>query len=258
MRRFGSGLAMLLTLAFAAAGPASSPAAAQPGGPCAGLPSNAELRGYLNNAASGNGVNAELGPGTTAGGVFGGSRMWGAIVNRQGELCAFITSTEDPTGVWPISQAIAKAKAYTANSVSLDDFVLSTARLHTLVQPGHSLYGLNNSNPFNPSYLAGPSQPGASGANHIAGGIITFGGGVPLYRDGRVVGGLGISGDTACADHEIAKRVRDLARLNPPGGPLVDDIVYREVDEASPFLHPLCPATLRNGVSLGDEATELY
>jgi uncharacterized protein GlcG (DUF336 family) len=224
---------------------------------CGGLPNNAQLRGFLQNAATGTGISGALGPGTDAGGIFGGARMWGAVVNRQGELCAFITSTSDPTQVWPISQAISKAKAYTANSVSLDDFVLSTARMFTLVQPGHSLYGVNYSNPFNSSALAGPSQTTGGGVNQVTGGIITFGGGVPLYRDGRVIGGLGVSGDTACADHEIAKRVRDLAALNPPGGPLVDDIVYRDVDDASVFAHPLCPNTKRNGTMLGDESPSL-
>ena len=53
---------------------------------------------------------------------------------------------------------------------------------------------------------------------------------------------------------EVAKRVRDLAGLNPPGGPLVDDIIYAAVDGPSVFAHPLCPATKRNGVALGDEA----
>ena len=61
-----------------------------------------------------------------------------------------------------------------------------------------------------------------------------------MYRDGKIIGGLGISGDTSCTDHEIAKRVRDLAGLNPPGGKLVDDITYSRPDGASVFTHPLC------------------
>ena len=89
--------------------------------------------------------------------------------------------------------------------------------------------------------------------NQIAGGIITFGGGVALYRSGKIIGGLGVSGDTACTDHEIAKRVRNLAGLNPPGGPLVDDISYSTPDGPSVFTHPLCVNTWRNGVPLGDE-----
>jgi uncharacterized protein GlcG (DUF336 family) len=252
MARTWRALIGAVLLACMAIGIAGAPAAAQ-GGPCAGLPSAAELRTALRNAATGTNVAPALGPGTDAGGLFGGARMWGAVVNRSGEVCVAITSTEDPTQTWPISQAISKAKAYTANSVSLDDFVLSTARLYTLVQPGHSLYGLNNSNPFDPEHLAAPDERGREGGRRIAGGIITFGGGVPLYRDGRVVGGLGVSGDTACADHEVAKRVRDLTRLNPAGGPLVDDIIYSSVDGPSLFQHPLCANTKRNGVELGTE-----
>ena len=55
------------------------------------------------------------------------------------------------------------------------------------------------------------------------------------------------------ADHEIAKRVRGLAGLNPTGGPLVDDITYSSADGASAFTHPLCPNTFRNGVFIGNE-----
>ena len=93
---------------------------------------------------------------------------------------------------------------------------MSTARLYTFTQPGHSLWSLGQSNLFNASFLAAPGANG--GVNQIAGGLIFFGGGVPLYRGTEVIGGLGVSGDTACADHEIAKKARDLAALNPPGG----------------------------------------
>ena len=54
--------------------------------------------------------------------------MWAAVVNRAGEVCAAAASKSDPTQVWPGSQAIAKAKAYTANAFSLDSLALSTAR----------------------------------------------------------------------------------------------------------------------------------
>lgn len=211
---------------------------------CAGLPGKAELHALLVAAPN---------TGGTAGGLFEGKRMWGAIVNRQGEVCTVTTSTTDPAQAWPGSQAIAKAKAYTANAFSLDSLALSTARLFTFVQPGHSLYGLNQSNLFNPKFLAPPTGQGG-GDGQIAGGIITFGGGVPLYKNGKIIGGLGISGDTACTDHEIAKRVRDLVNLNPPGGPLVDDITYSSADGASVFTHPLCVNTYRDGAFIGNEA----
>ncbi len=225
------------------------PAFAQDEGKCSAVPNARQLKQWLKEAA------ALTDPpiGGTVGGLFNGTRMWSAVVNRDGEVCAFATSTDDPTQVWPGSQAIAKAKAYTANAFSLDDVALSTARLYTLTQPGHSLWSLGQSNLFNPTALAGPgNMPG--GKNQVAGGLIFFGGGVPIYRDGKIVGGLGISGDTSCADHEIAKRVRHVAGLNPAGGPTADDITYSSVDGASVFTHPLCPNTYRNGTSIGNEA----
>ena len=82
---------------------------------------------------------------------------------------------------------------------------------------------------------------------------------MPLYNEsGQIIGGLGISGDTSCADHEIAKRVRDLADLNPPGGALADDIVYSPPDAASVFAHPKCVKLDRNGVSIGNETPATY
>lgn len=215
---------------------------------CENLPSESQLRQLLQQAQN---INKPIG------GLFEGTRMWGAVVNRDGAVCAAATSTNDPTQVWPGSQAIAKSKAYTANAFSLDDLALSTARLYTFTQPGHSLWSLGQSNLFNPDALASPSgQRGKE--NEIAGGLIFFGGGVPLYRNGRIVGALGISGDTSCADHEIAKRVRDLAGMNPSGGALGDDIVYSGPDAPSVFAHPVCLNTFRNGTKIGSEATATY
>jgi uncharacterized protein GlcG (DUF336 family) len=250
---FASGAALLLTAAFAVGdGPNNGPEQSRHAN-CRGLPSTSALKAFLNAAP---------GTGGDAGGLFHGTRMWGAVVNRDGELCAYTTggspeAAADPRNVWPVSQAIAKAKAYMANGLSLDDFVLSTARTYTLVQPGHSLYGVNHSNPFEPRFVISPSGAGPS-KHQITGGMISFGGGVALYAEGKVIGGLGVSGDTACADHEIAKRVRTLAGLDPPGGPLVDDIQYSAADGPSIFSHPACLNTWRNGVKIADdEATHL-
>src|SRR4030095_1996851 len=221
----------------------AAPVHAKPGN-CQGLLSAAELRQLLIQAKD---VNKPIG------GLFQGTRMWAAVVNRDGEVCAYNTSTVDQTQVWPGSQAIAKSKAYTANAFSLDDFALSTARLYTFTQPGHSLWSLGQSNLFNPDFLASPTGQ-SGGKNQFAGGLIFFGGGVPLYRNGKIIGGLGVSGDTSCADHEIAKRVRELAGLNPPGGAGVDDIVYSPPDAPSVFAHPVCPNTFRNGIEIGSES----
>lgn len=210
---------------------------------CKDLPNETALKAHLNAAPS---------TGGPAGGLFAGTLMWAAVVNRDGVICAFTTTTTDPARVWPGSQAIAKAKAYTANAFSNDALPLSTALLYTFTQPGHSLASLGQSNLFESRVLA-PTNGNGGGKGQIAGGMIFFGGGVPLYKDGKIIGGLGISGDTACADHEIAKRVRTLAGLNPPGGPAADDIKYSSVDGASVFVHPLCPNTFRNGTFIGVE-----
>lgn len=152
------------------------------------------------------------------GGLFTPNRMWSAIVDRQGVLCSVIRSNAD---AWPGSRAIAIAKASTANDFSNNIVALSTANLYGPTQPGGSLYGLNNSNPYNPQFDAQ-----GLGVGYVPGGIITFGGGVALYVDRQVIGGLGVSGDTSCADHSVAYRMRAAAGLN--GTPSNDNISYYE------------------------------
>jgi hypothetical protein len=52
------------------------------------------------------------------------------------------------------------------------------------------------------------------------GGVNVFGGGLALYRsDGTLLGGIGVSGDSSCADHNIAWRTRHTLNLDyVPGG----------------------------------------
>jgi uncharacterized protein GlcG (DUF336 family) len=170
------------------------------------------------------------------GGLFKPNRMWSAIVDRTGKLCSVITSSPD---AWPGSRAIAIAKAGTANDFSNNKLALSTANLYGPTQPGGSLYGLNNSNPFNPQFL-----PQNTGIGNVVGGIITFGGGVALYQGGQVIGGLGVSGDSSCADHAIAYRMRAAVNLNgTPGGVGSDNISYYTAGspiDPSQFKQPHC------------------
>ena len=170
------------------------------------------------------------------GGIFTPNRMWSAIVDRTGVLCSVISIGD----AWPGSRAIAIAKANTANGFSNNGLALSTANLYSATQPGGSLYGLNESNPFNPFFL-----PQNIGVGFVPGGIITFGGGVALYSGGEVIGGLGVSGDTSCADHAIAYRMRHLAGLDAiPGGVGLngtDNIVYIPAGEPpSGYEQPHC------------------
>jgi uncharacterized protein GlcG (DUF336 family) len=180
------------------------------------------------------------------GGLFSPNLMWSAIVDRKGALCSVISSDPD---AWPGSRSIAIAKAATANNFSNGQLALSTAMLYSFTQPANSnttagigfpagsLYGLNNSNPFNPEF-----QEQGTGLREVPGGIITFGGGVALYSGGKVIGGLGVSGDSACADHAIAFRMRKGAGLDgTPGGNGADNISYLNVGELPhDFGHPHC------------------
>ena len=47
------------------------------------------------------------------------------------------------------------------------------------------------------------------------GGVNTFGGGLALWGDdGTIIGALGVSGDSACADHNIAWKLRHALELD--------------------------------------------
>ena len=220
--------------------PTSSPPRSQG---CSDAPTAADLRRFLKAAPAQNG---------DAGGLNHGKAVWGAVVDRDGQLCALAVSTEDLAATWPGSRGIAIAKAWTANAFSTDTAPMSTARLYTLSQPGHSLWSAANGNPFNPQ-CAGAADDTTTGIGQVCGGTIAFGGGLALYKGQTRVGGLGVSGDTSCADHEIAKRVRAAAGLAPNGLPS-DEIVYAAADGPSPFAHPLCPNTYRDGRKIGDES----
>jgi uncharacterized protein GlcG (DUF336 family) len=160
------------------------------------------------------------------GGIFKPNRMWSAVVDRDGRLCSIINTDATNGDAWPGSRAIAIAKAETANDFSNSALALSTANLYAPSQPGGSLFGLNNSNPFNPVF----NDTSVPAIGEVPGGIITFGGGVALYSDGQVIGGLGVSGDSSCADHAIAYRMRAAAGFGsvPAGvGPgNTDNIIY--------------------------------
>jgi uncharacterized protein GlcG (DUF336 family) len=170
------------------------------------------------------------------GGFFTPNMMWGAVVDRMGRVCEPLFKTGD---AWPGSRAIAIAKAETANDFSNDKLSLSTANLYGLVVPGGSLFGLNESNPYNP-VANDPRIP--LDRLPIPGGIITFGGGVALYAGGQVIGAFGVSGDTSCADHAIAYKSRTAAIhahvISPPVND--DNIVYGTTINSTQ--HPHCTA----------------
>ena len=235
---------------------------------CRNLPSQSALKAALitATAAETSGLN---------------NQMWGTIVDRDGVVCAVAFSGNDRGAQWPGSRVISAQKANTANSFSLDStsssggsgqpngLALSTANLYSAVQPGGSLFGLPFSNPVDtdvaykgPSSRFGTSQDPMEG-NKI-GGVNVFGGGLALYAAGKkIVGGVGVSGDTSCADHNIAWRVRKLLGLDHLSGvggvsgdaSRPDNIIFDiKVNpnggtgiSAGGYGHPTCPNTSGSG-----------
>ncbi|EBL9005891.1 cob(I)yrinic acid a,c-diamide adenosyltransferase [Salmonella enterica] len=78
-----------------------------------------------------------------------------------------------------VSSELAPKKAWTAVAMKT-----ATHELSDVVQPGAALYGLES---------------------HLQGKVVTFGGGYALWRDGILIGGLGISGGSVEQDMDIAQ-----------------------------------------------------
>lgn len=185
-----------------------------------------------------------------------GNQEWAVVVNRDGIVCQVVFSGTERGQQWPGSRLIAAEKANTVNALSTSDFALSTANLYASAQPGGSLFSLVSSGPPNPqAAFAGP--PSAFGQNNDPmvgkpiGGVIVFAGGLALYDSkGKIVGGLGMSGDTSCADHVMAWEVRHQLKLDavPMGvSPTKDDNMIMDfADGKSPsgFGHPDCQGGL--------------
>jgi uncharacterized protein GlcG (DUF336 family) len=189
-------------------------------------------------------------------------------------VCAVAFSGADRGAQWPGSRVISAQKANTANAFSLqgptgstvfpNGLALSTANLYSAVQPGGSLFGLQESNPVDhdTAYGGSPSAYGTAGDYMVGrriGGVNVFGGGLPLYNPARkIVGGVGVSGDTSCADHNIGWRVRALLGLDYLQGiggvsgdaARPDNIVYDigAGGSAGGFGHPTCINTASPGV----------
>jgi uncharacterized protein GlcG (DUF336 family) len=192
---------------------------------CKDLPSYSALRSALSAAQATNNGGFAL-------------EMWATVVNRDGIVCAVAFTGGDRGDQWPGSRVISAQKANTANAFSLPGLALSTANLYSAVQPGGSLYGLQASNPVDTgvAYGGNPANYGRSNDPMIGnriGGVNVFGGGLALYNsDHELVGAIGVSGDSSCADHNIAWKTRNNLGLDyVPGGvsgdsARKDNIVY--------------------------------
>jgi uncharacterized protein GlcG (DUF336 family) len=102
-----------------------------------------------------------------------------AVVDSGGNLVAHVRMD----GAWVGSVDISINKAWTSRA-----FDISTKELSALAQPGEDFYGIHASN---------------------KGRVMIFAGGIPLKRDGVVVGAIGVSGGTGAQDQEVAEAGAD-------------------------------------------------
>ena len=225
-------------------------------GDCAALPNHTALQTALNKAVADDksGLN---------------NHMWATVVARDSSVCAVAFSGKERGSQWLGSRVISAQKANTANLFSLDSssnangsgqakgLALSTANLYAAVQPGGSLFGLQFSNPVDPVVAyKGPSSAYGSAKDPMVGarigGVNVFGGGLGLYAAGqKLIGAVGLSGDTSCADHMMAWLVRKNLNLDHMAGvggvsgdnERPDNIVYdigANGQSAGGFGHPKC------------------
>jgi uncharacterized protein GlcG (DUF336 family) len=250
-----SGIALSVAAAWMPAMPVTH---AKSENQCVGLPSHSDLKAALSSAVATetSGLNFD---------------MWATVVNRDGVVCAVAFSGDHRGSQWPGSRAISAQKANTANAFSLDGLALSTANLFSAVQPGGSLYGLQHSNPVDTDVAyKGPAKNYGKANDPMVGekpgGVNVFGGGLALYdTSNKIIGGVGVSGDTSCADHMIGWRVRNNLGLDNFGTTVggvsgdatrPDNIIYDIAANptggtgisAGGFGHPEC-------INTGDETT---
>ncbi len=167
------------------------------------------------------------------------TKMWCAVINREGKLLA-INATDTggtpsaPAGsdAWRGSIEIAIAKAYTAVAFSSNELNVDSRAIGLLSRRdglgsslpadiGHDagvapLWGIGNSNPFRPPFGFGLGTDDSPGGFHH--GIITFAGGQPVYTNphapgacvpgssGVLLGAIGVSGDGVDEDDEVATK----------------------------------------------------
>jgi uncharacterized protein GlcG (DUF336 family) len=124
------------------------------------------------------------------------TRMVIAVVARDGKLLKLYAQSD----AWVGSRDIAIAKARTAAFFSSDENAL-TSRIIGVLSQAHNPNGSGGAGPL--WGIGNSNQIGITGSQEYRNGIITFPGGVPLYKDG-LAGGVGVSGDAVDQDEAVA------------------------------------------------------
>jgi uncharacterized protein GlcG (DUF336 family) len=150
-----------------------------------------------NNTASGDGLrtNTVAGRGPI---VQRPTRMHIAVVDRAGKLLGLRSMVD----AWEGSADIAIAKARTAAFFSSDENALTSRIIGELSQVSMGQDGKLVTGPL--WGIGASNQQGITGDKQTRNGLITFPGGVALYKNGHLIGGVGISGDGVDQDEAVA------------------------------------------------------
>ena len=142
-------------------------------------------------------ANATASPLRSIPGIPRTTKMHIAVVARDGRLLE-VHSMPD---AWVGSIDIAIAKARTGAFFSSDENAL-TSRILGVLSQAHNPDGSGGAGPL--WGIGDSNQVGISGNQNHRNGLITFPGGLPLYKDGQLVGGIGVSGDGVDQDEAVA------------------------------------------------------
>jgi len=204
--------------------------------------------------------------------------MWLSFVDESGIVCEVTTSGASGSSStvandkWLGSRVISVQKANTANAFSLNGVAISSGALYAAVQPGASLFGLQESNPIDAAkaYYGNAKDFGTKNdpvKGKRIGGVNVFGGGLAVYLAGKKVGAIGVSGDTSCTDHAVAWQVRNLLLASSGGGttaladfPTAGGFETLNITSTYANLgdHPDCPLSTNGGTTLNNNAARGY
>jgi hypothetical protein len=183
---------------------------------CASLPKAAELKTVLMSIdndpqdSTGHTVNVAGNSGLSA-------HKWAVLMDSSGIICAVVHSLPadmDVASDLPLAHRVyAAQKAYTTNTFSHNAGGLSSANLYLPALPSGSLSSSTDLN-GNVDFLAGDINAFGTTSDPLVGkrigGYNGSGGGLTLYdKNYKKAGAIGVSGDTACAAHIVAWKVRE-------------------------------------------------
>jgi len=192
-----------------------------------------------------------------------GTNVFATVVSKDGCVCEITFSGSSVADQRLSARALSAQRASTASSWCTSSFAYSTANLYQNAQPGRENFGFEDANPVDPwvAYRGDPDYYGSAydpAQGGKIGGFSGTGGGLCLYDSaGNVLGGLGVAGDTSCADHVIAWHLRHALLMDyvvggvNPDTTRPDNVIFSAspATDSSGFAHPVCTQGALNSLT---------